>query len=524
MPRSLTAGRDSAYDVIIAGNGALGLSLGLVLARRNVRVALAGETSRPFAASAAAGAMNGCFGEVTPTLLGSKYGRMKLDMDVRATQLWSAWEELLVDESDEERIRSANGTAVILNTIGVSEIDSAGYEAIRQALEEYGTEYEDLDPGDIDWLDPVPTSRPLRAMFIPGEHAVNPPALLRALGCAFTRAGGQLLDAHVQELHITDGRTTGVVLTSGETVSSETVVLAAGASSHRLLGVLPAEIRDRIPSLVSGCGVALVVGTVDGSAPDMVIRTPNRAFACGLHVVPRGNGQIYLGATNEILPEPCGTAAIGEINLLLGGIRQLRADLVNGYVDKILVGNRPVPLDGFPLLGEVGVPGLWMMTGTYRDGLHQSPLLAQEMAARILGEPYDKNLEVFTPVRRPINSMTRAQCLEMAIRHTMAVGFEHDWSLPEDFPPLIEEEFRRSFERALDEIDPQFTPPPEVLFFVDPEIHAALRRYYDAYGQDGTAAQIREASKLLQAGLGRRRRRGRGTHLGTTGTSGRAAR
>jgi glycine/D-amino acid oxidase-like deaminating enzyme len=471
----------AAYDAIVVGNGALGLSLSLVLARRGLRVACAGEPSRPRAASAAAGAMNGCFGEVTPALLGSEFGRLKLAMDVRATAMWDEWEASLTEESDEKSIRIARGTVVILNTIGVPEIDTAGYQSIRQALAEYKEPFEDLDPEDIEWLAPVPTSRPLKAMFIPGEHAVNTPALLRALTTAFARSGGTLIDSHVTELRLTGDGVAGVRLPAGETLDSPTVVIAAGASSGQLLSALPAGIRDRIPAVVAGAGVALLVSTTDGKIPGSVIRTPNRAFACGLHTIPRGNGQIYLGATNEILPEPISKAAIGEINLLLGGIRQLRADLVDGHIDQILVGNRPVPLDGFPLLGEAGVPGLWLMTGTYRDGLHQSPMLAAEIAARILGEAHDTDLDVFRPVRPPLQGMTREQCLNTAVKHTMAVGYEHDWSVPEDIPPLIEEQFQRSFSQALQEIDPEFTPPPELLFFVDEEIHAALRRYYAAH-------------------------------------------
>lgn len=477
----ITPGRN--FDVVVAGNGALGLSVALVLSHRGVSVAVIGNSNRPAAASAAAGAMNGCFGEVTPQLLKSAPGRLKLDMDVQATGLWADWEQQLVQESDETAIRTAAGTTVILNTIGVHEIDTAGYEAIRTALEEYKEPYEDLDPADLDWLSPVPTSRPLRAMHIPGEHAVDAPALLRALTTAVERSGGTLVDDMVAEVLLDDkgGRVAGVRLASGETLGTTQVVLAAGAATSKLLGCLDEEVRDRIPAIVAGRGVALLVKTAEGSIPRGVVRTPNRAFACGLHVVPRGNGRIYLGATNELELLPGTTAAIGELNLLLGGTRQLRADLVEGWVEKILVGNRPVPLDGYPVLGEAGVTGLWLMTGTYRDGLHQSPLLARHMAARVLGEPHDPELDLFTPIRRPIQTFSREECLETAVTHTMATGYEHDWSIMDDWPPMITEQFRRAFAKTLQEIDSEFVPPPELLFFAEEEIHTSLRKYYKAW-------------------------------------------
>jgi glycine/D-amino acid oxidase-like deaminating enzyme len=475
---SVDAGR--TFDVIIAGNGSIGLSLGLVLARRGLSVAVAGKSSRPFAASAAAGAMNGCFGEATPGLLSSEFGRAKLAMDVRATGLWDSWEELLTEESDETAIRVADGTLVILNTIGVPEIDTAGYSAIRSALEEYKEPYEDLDPGDIEWLKPEPSSRPLRAMFIPGERGVDSAALLRGLATAFTRAKGVLVDEHAGGVCFSDGKATGVWFATGETLSAPTVVIAAGASSCDLLGDLPDEIRGRIPGMVCGYGVALQIATTDGTAPGSVIRTPNRAFACGLHVVPRGNGRIYLGATNNISPQPRDVGKVGDLNLLLGCTRQIRADLVEAAVERIIVGNRPVPFDGFPLIGEV-TAGLWMMTGTYRDGLHQSPLLARELSARILGEPCDEELNVFTPVRPPIQAMGREECLKTAVQHTLALGYEHDWDLPTEWPPIIGEQLERWYSELLDKLDSKFVPPPELLAYGEDDINEALKKYYAAY-------------------------------------------
>ncbi|MEK5521656.1 FAD-dependent oxidoreductase [Heyndrickxia sp. FSL W8-0423] len=65
-------------DVVVVGNGVLGLSLALSLVRKKLPVALVGESNRPWAASTAAGAMLGCFGEVTSTLLKSEHGRARI--------------------------------------------------------------------------------------------------------------------------------------------------------------------------------------------------------------------------------------------------------------------------------------------------------------------------------------------------------------------------------------------------------------------------------------------------------------
>ncbi|ALG10538.1 hypothetical protein AOZ06_29850 [Kibdelosporangium phytohabitans] len=179
------------HDVVVVGNGSLGLSLGLVLARRGVRVAVLGRPHRPGAASTAAGAMIGTFGEVTTTLLKSDYGRTKLDWAYRASRMWPQWLASLSPDSDGTDLLTADGTIVMLNTIGLPEIDTENYRAIRRALTEYDEPYEDIE--DIGWLDPEPAARPLRAMFLHHEHAVNAPELLVRLEKAFLGAGGALI-------------------------------------------------------------------------------------------------------------------------------------------------------------------------------------------------------------------------------------------------------------------------------------------------------------------------------------------
>jgi glycine/D-amino acid oxidase-like deaminating enzyme len=87
------------YDVAVVGSGAIGASIAFELASRGRKVVRIGEVQRETAASMAAGAMNGCFGEITQTLIGSEYGRLKVCMDIEARKLWPAWMARLADKS-----------------------------------------------------------------------------------------------------------------------------------------------------------------------------------------------------------------------------------------------------------------------------------------------------------------------------------------------------------------------------------------------------------------------------------------
>ncbi|MBL1086544.1 FAD-binding oxidoreductase [Streptomyces actinomycinicus] len=490
VPANGGGGSAATHDVIVVGNGVLGLSLALTLTRRGSRVAVVGEAARPWAASTAAGAMLGCFGEVTSTLLASSGGRAKLDLAVTAAGRWPAWLAELADDAagpqgakDGAGIRVADGTFVMLNAIGVPGIDSANYAAIRTALASYDRKYEDVEPADVPWIAPDAAGRPFAAMYLPDEHAVDSGLLLRRLESALLNRGGTLVGELATRVLQRNDRVTGVTLASGSTLHADTVVLAAGTRTQDLIDTVP-QLAGRTPGLVAGFGVSALLDAPGRQGPSSVIRTPNRAFACGLHLVPRSAGEVYVGATNIISPTAVDKPVVRDAQFLLDcAVKQLHRDLWSSPVRRLQVGNRPVSLDGYPLIGEAGPDGLWLLTGTYRDGLHLSPLLAEEIARRLHGETPQLDLSLFTPVRPPVQPMTRRDTVETAVTHMLATGYEHDWRLPVDWPRTIEHSLRLEFRAFADEIHPTFTPPPEILAAArySPAITRTLRAYYAAY-------------------------------------------
>ncbi|MFY1675595.1 FAD-dependent oxidoreductase [Streptomyces sp. WMMC905] len=483
MPHATGPGPASAYDVVVVGNGALGSSAAVELARHGASVALVGRAHRPYAASSAAGAMLGCFGEVTTALVDNPYGRLKFDLDLKAKELWPEWlESISGGLSDGRDILTATGTTVLLNSIGTAGIDSGNFEAIRSMLEEHDEPYETVDPADVPWLDPDPNSRPLQALHIPSEHAVDSGRLLLRLERTARDLGVTLVDAHAASLVSEGGTVGGVVLEDGRTLTAGQVLLAGGVGTQDLVDSVPG-LGDCIPRLVAGYGVSAVVTTQDGTQPDSVIRTPNRAFACGLHIVPRGAGRVYVGATNIISPRPLADPVMRDVLFLLEcSHRQTRRNLWSSTITDVNVGNRPVSLDGFPLLGETPLDGLWMMTGTYRDGLFLSPVLAKEFARRISGGQAVLDLDAFAPERAPLQGATRASVVDTTVEHTLATGYEQDWHVPTDWQEFFDVGLRPVYEAWAEELDPDFTPQPDLLAASrqEPLLAKWLRAYYDS--------------------------------------------
>ena len=87
---NLRSESDYNADVIIIGNRALGLFLALEIKTRNSgkRVSVIGPNARETGASQAAGAMLGCFGEVTADALRTVEGTKRFEVDVEAHKLW----------------------------------------------------------------------------------------------------------------------------------------------------------------------------------------------------------------------------------------------------------------------------------------------------------------------------------------------------------------------------------------------------------------------------------------------------
>ncbi|GAA0910697.1 hypothetical protein GCM10009558_098870 [Virgisporangium aurantiacum] len=260
------------------------------------------------------------------------------------------------------------------------------------------------------------------------------------------------------------GRATGLALADGTRISGDQVVLACGAATQRLIDGVD-DLNVRIPRLVHGHGVSVVVRTAAGTPPARsVLRTPNRSFACGLHLVPRSSGTVYLGATNAIhFDEPAGPG-IDDVTFLLGcAVHQLDRRLRVASVERLQSGSRPASFDGFPLIGETSLAGLWLASGTYRDGLHLSPLVAGYLTERLQGKGAPDDLDAFRPERPPIQAFTREEIVDQAGQHILASGYERNWTLPLDWPAVLDELFRDRHLTFAYALSDRYTPPPEIL-------------------------------------------------------------
>ncbi len=474
----------NTFDIVVAGNGALGLATARALSLQDpeLRIAVVGPAARPAGASVAAGAMLGCYGEVTAPLLRTASGRAKHAQSRLASRLWPAWLEGLNSELPAaEQVRIHPGTIVFSNAKSGT-IEDENYLAIQQAAKEEDEPFEELDPNQVPGLNPADDCRPSRALFLPREGSVDASRLLRGLTTVLQRSPKlALVDGTVKTLDVQGGRVAGVRLEDGRTLAAPRVVLAMGVGTQAVLDELP-DLARRIPRIFSGGGTSLLLET-PRPVLQHVVRTPNRAFACGLHGMPRAGNQLYFGATNILSAKPMLRTTPADMYFLLECVlEQIDQDLCGAQLVAWQAGNRPVTVDTCPLIGPTSVDGLWLLTGTYRDGLFQSPLLGQHVARRLCGQP-GLFEEDFRPERKPISVYTLAEARAEALKHYVAMGWEHGIRLPKvgwhrSFPRFYKQMLDSLYEELGEE---EFVLPPELLAIVDSNRAAMVpffRNYY----------------------------------------------
>ncbi|HEY9330136.1 MAG TPA: FAD-dependent oxidoreductase [Streptomyces sp.] len=454
-------------DVLVVGAGVVGRSVAFALASAepSVRVLLAGPAGGA-GASSAAGAMLGTLGEVTDLAARTRHGRLRTELAVTAAARWPAWRQQVRARAGTGAPGAdgyGTGTFVILNTVS-SPLDDASFTAISRAAAKHRLGCQATDPSDIPGHHPLDNDRALRAWYLPEEGFLYARAWLATLDAALatlpnvTRTPAGTLTALPALDYLLD--------TPAGAFRAPRTVVAAGAWTTPLLAALDPGLP--VVPVLAAAGTAL---TVTGLEPlPAVIRTPNRAYACGLHTVPQADGSRYIGASSHpsLTPVPHPTA--GALRFLLdAALGQLDHHLATAAVTHTHHGNRPIALDGHPVIGPTPRDGLWVASGTHRDGLHISPLIATALAEALLAPTCTAAalpgpLAAFTPCRPLIADLTAKEAAGEAAVHHGALAAEARMRPPLTgaWPRMLADSYQVLMESAYAAMPDEYIPPPDL--------------------------------------------------------------
>ncbi|MDR3632527.1 MAG: glycine oxidase ThiO [Isosphaeraceae bacterium] len=365
-------------DVVIVGGGVIGLSTAYVLTREGVRTTVLDRRELGREASWAGAGM------IAPT---SEHVSVHPTVALRSwsARLFSDWSAALLAETGiDNGYRRSGGVDVACNR------DEA--EALRAAAGRWraeGVEFERLAYDDIRRVEPALSPSIEVAYYLPDRAQVRNPWHLRALSAAIEGRDATLTPHRAVKGFETSGSRVTAVVTDQGPLPCDCVVVAAGAWSA---GVL-AELAVTAPT-------PPVKGQIVLLRPDRPVlkRVVERGSN---YLVPRDDGRILVGATEEHVGFDTNVTAQGVLGLLAEAL-QLCPGLSGATVERCWAGLRPGSIDTRPYIGYApGFENVIVATGHKRAGLQLSPATAEVVGDLVLRRPPRLDLSPFEVGRQP---------------------------------------------------------------------------------------------------------------------------
>jgi glycine oxidase len=376
MPRSKSNQQSAALRVLIVGGGIMGTSAAWELARHGVQcVVLERSVPGAEASSAAAGILGAQAEAHAP-------GPMT-DLCLASRARYAKFASTLVRETRiDVGYRACGVLRVGFERAAVKKLtrDSAWQSKRRLSVQQLTTR-------ELTVLEPSLSGKLAGGVRFAADSRVEPRALLRALHiAALTRGVRFQSGAFVRRIALEGGRAVGVVLDDGSELRADNVLVAAGSWT----------------SLIDGLGLpAGRVIPARGQIIELELPTPplsHVVFGPGAYLVPRDDGRLLIGSTLEFVGYEREVTA-GAVRDLLLHATALVPTLERAALRATWSNFRPYTKDELPLLGRTQIPGLFLSTGHYRNGILLAPISAEIVRAAILGQRPPLPTEAFRPER-----------------------------------------------------------------------------------------------------------------------------
>jgi glycine oxidase len=349
----------SRARVVVAGAGALGASIALVLGRAGASVVLADPAVLGANASGVAAGMLAPAFEAAP----AQYAILR-----DARDAWPAFAATL--EVDFGFRRSG---AVWIDLPGAA----PRLDTLARALAAMGVAHAIWGRGELEHAAPGLTSAASAGLFTPEDWRLEPRAALAALHRAAAAAGVRAVAQRVTGF--ARGRAT---FADGGAAPADVIVTATGAAAHHLAP------ETRLLSPIKG-HILQYAETRTGDERPM-IRTAKG------YAAPARDG-LRIGATMEpgladSRVDPRAAAPLGQLAVEL-------YPALDGATFDVQAGVRAATPDEWPLVGPSSEPGVWLAVGARRNGWLLAPLVAQMTAAYLAGGDPGPHAAAFHPSR-----------------------------------------------------------------------------------------------------------------------------
>lgn len=350
----------SVSDVAVVGGGVIGLSIAWRCAQRGLRVTVFDPEPGSGASSAAAGML----APVTEAHFGEE-PLLRLALD--SARRWPGFAAELAEATGDDLGYRTDGTLLV----AYSDDDLAEIQRLHRFYGSLGLAASRLTGGEARALVPLLTPRIRGGMVAAGDHQVDPRRLSRALLRAAEQAGVSVRRERVRQL---------------SEVAAGQVVLAAGCWAGELADLPVRPVKGQILRLRAQ------------GAPEF--RHTVRALAGfrPVYLVPRGDGEIVVGATMEEQGYDVSVTA-GRVYELLRAAIDVLPEVAEYALVETCAGLRPGTPDNAPLLGRTADPRVVAATGHHRQGILLTPGTADGITELLLTGAAPDWIQPFDPAR-----------------------------------------------------------------------------------------------------------------------------
>jgi glycine oxidase len=382
----------SAYDVLIVGGGLIGSSIAFELSSEKMRVAVLDRQQPGREASWAAAGM------LAPGP-DSPESSPLVPLGVESLRLYPEFIAAIERASGKSTDFARNGTfEVFRGPQAATQRDALMAESHRNGLAA-----EAMSPIEARKHEPSLGPQADAVAWLPDEATVDPRLLIESVLAAAKQGGTEIRPNCAVDVLLNEGKACVGVIAAGQKIVAKHVVIAAGSFCGTIAGAtIPGDTltdATREPSrrLQNYAPVHPVRGQM------LALRSPTVRLKKVLrseygYLVPRRDGRIIAGSTLEDAGFVKQVTPQG-IRQILDAALELAPALANAKIVEEWSGLRPGTPDQLPIIGPTDIPGLWLATGHYRNGILLAPVTAKIMRDWIVTGKSNFHVESFSPLR-----------------------------------------------------------------------------------------------------------------------------
>ena len=354
---------NAASDILIIGGGVIGLAIAVELKLRGAGVTVLTRDLKEASTLAAAGMLAPGAEQITSSPM--------LDLCLRSRSLYPEWISKL------EQITGLScgywPSGILAPVYGEQGSRGAGEQGSRGENNTNSTlPHSPLPTPHSRWLDkePINLYQPglgtdvVGGWWYPEDGQVDNRELIQALQQAARDLGVTLKEGVTVEAIEQQNRVIRRLRTSAGEFQANQYILATGAWANELL---PLPIYPKKGQMVS-----VQVPNSNNHQPLPLQRV---LFGNEIYLVPRRDGRLIIGATNEDVGWQPNNTAAGIQTLLARAIR-LYPQLQDWAIQECWWGFRPTTPDELPILGTSPCENLTLATGHFRNGILLAPITA----------------------------------------------------------------------------------------------------------------------------------------------------